>query len=452
MQQAETVTQPPTSVSASQSSGWTSVGRRSFRFEVTWTSQALGLNLSAIHARKTGERTGSGAFISSFRTDCTRPSPIEAGEVRCGDLLVAVNGAAVDTWPLDAVCEALRSAPRPVTLVFERGRGALGPVTFDDILRDPRKTPFFLRYLQKPSQRTTEGVRHSEQGRARAASAPSTSHSPRACKHIALHTLAEAELSFLMEMQQLKRSARVMGDTSGRAGGAREPRRRLLAAPRRSDQQHHARGTAVGGPTTPVGGGGCAASPTRSCASSLGRPPPLASSIRQHQVRRRVLVAAARAARGLQLALRRVVASAPRRRRSQHHCTRAAPSRAPACLPPPPPLDAVEAGSSSLSQPATRLTVPSGRSLGDSYASPRRRRRVAIASAATFRAAQNSGASELAVRRRSQHRPPPASRACPTALEQRFVHENPPCDPHRARQKKRASHARAAARPPPYWG
>ena len=166
-------------------------------------------------------------------------------------------------------------------------------------------------------------------------------------------------------------------------------------------------------------------------------------AIRQHQVRRRVLVAAARAERGLQLALRRVVASAPRRRRSQHHCTRAAPSRAPACLPPPPLLDAVEAGSSSLSQPATRLTVPSGRSLGDSYASARRRRRVAIASAATFRAAQNSGASELAVRRRSQHRPPPASRACPTALEQRFVHENPPCDPHRARQKKRASKASA---------
>ena len=163
--------------------------------------------------------------------------------------------------------------------------------------------------------------------------------------------------------------------------------------------------------------------------------------------RRRVLVAAARAARGPQLALRRVVASAPRRRRSQHHCTRRTPSGAPACLPPPPPLDAVEAGSSSLSQPATRLTVPSGGSLGDSYASARRRRRVAIASAATFRAAaQNSGASELAVRRRSQHRPPPASRACPTALEQRPVHENPPCDPHRARQKKRASHACAAAR------
>ena len=100
-------------------------------------------------------------------------------------------------------------------------------------------------------------------------------------------------------------------------------------------------------------------------------------------------------------------------------------------------------GRSSLSWPATRLTVPTGRSLGDSYASPRRRRRVAIASAATFRAAQNSGASELAVRRRSQHRPPPASRACPTALEQPFVHENPPCDPHRARQKKRASKASA---------
>ena len=47
------------------------------------------------------------------------------------------------------------------------------------------------------------------------------------------------------------------------------------------------------------------------------------------------------------------------------------------------------------------------------------------------------------MRRRSQHRPPPASRACPTALEQRPVHENPPCDPHRARQKKRASKASA---------
>ena len=71
--------------------------------------------------------------------------PIETGEVRCGDLLVAINGGAVDAWPLDAVCDALRSAPRPVTLVFERGRGALaqGICTFDDILRDPRKTPFF---------------------------------------------------------------------------------------------------------------------------------------------------------------------------------------------------------------------------------------------------------------------------------------------------------------------
>ena len=225
-------------------SSWSSLGKNTFTFECDFVEEQLGLHLSALQKRVHGERTGRGAYVSGFYVP--HSAPVRLGEVRRGDLLVAVNDAPVAGAALDVVTGLIRSFGRPLTLVFERARGAMESLhacTFEEVMRDPRKTAFFLAYLQSQKGRAVVRSRGEEASAkaaaelaaAKAEAATSLSGgngggngttalraeqlaSPRFA--MTLQSLAEAELMFLMEVQQLKSAAETSVVEALGGGGA----------------------------------------------------------------------------------------------------------------------------------------------------------------------------------------------------------------------------------------
>ena len=106
------------------------------QFDVVYQTGPIRLTLHAI------QHIG-GCYV--WRLDDSQDSE----DVQVGDVLTCINKNAVSRMPLPDICKIIRETPLPLTITFQRAG-----YSFEDLISDPRLTPFYLEFLSLSQAQT----------------------------------------------------------------------------------------------------------------------------------------------------------------------------------------------------------------------------------------------------------------------------------------------------------